>query len=178
MITTAAAPDDVASAWLAAGAKVQTVAPAANGVGVDLRAALELLAGLGVLQALVEGGAQLAGALLDAGLVDRLVTYVAPTILGADGRAAFGLAGPATIADAARLQLVDVTRFGDDVRLVYESARLMFTGIVEELGRVQTITPNAGGRAARDRGHAGARRRRDRRVDRGERLLCHRRRAR
>ena len=81
---------------------------------------LELLAGLGVLQALVEAGAQLAGSLLDAGLVDRLVSYVAPTILGTDGRAAFGSSGPATIADATRLQLVDVTRFGDDVRLDYE----------------------------------------------------------
>ena len=58
--------------------------------------------------------------LLDAGLVDRLVTYVAPTILGRDGRPSFGIAGPATIADAPRLQLVDVTRLGDDVRLDYE----------------------------------------------------------
>jgi diaminohydroxyphosphoribosylaminopyrimidine deaminase/5-amino-6-(5-phosphoribosylamino)uracil reductase len=120
VITTAAAPDDATSSWLAAGAKVQTVPPAPNGHGVDLQAALELLAGLGVLQALVEGGAQLAGALLDAGRVDRLVTYVAPTILGAEGGAAFGLAGPATIADAPRLHLVDVARFGDDVRLDYE----------------------------------------------------------
>ena len=93
VITTAAAPDDATSAWLAAGAKVQTVPPAPRNAGVDLLAALELLAGLGVLQALVEGGAQLAGALLDAGLVDRLVTYVAPTILGRDGRPAFDLAG-------------------------------------------------------------------------------------
>ena len=120
VVTTAAAPDDVVSSWLAAGAKVQSVSPAPNGVGVDLHSTLELLAGLGVLQALVEGGAQLTGALLDAGLVDRLITYVAPAILGADARAAFGLAGPATIADAPRLQLVDVTRIGDDVRLDYE----------------------------------------------------------
>ena len=120
VITTSAASDEATSAWLAAGAKVQTVPLAPNNAGVDLLAALELLAGMGVLQALVEGGAQLAGALLDAGLVDRLVTYVAPTILGRDGRPSFGLAGPATIADAPRMQLVDVTRLGDDVRLDYE----------------------------------------------------------
>jgi diaminohydroxyphosphoribosylaminopyrimidine deaminase/5-amino-6-(5-phosphoribosylamino)uracil reductase len=120
VITTAAASEQSTSAWLAAGAKVQTVSAGPDNVGVDLRASLELLAGLGVLQALVEGGAQLAGALLDAGLVDRLVTYVAPTILGRDGRPSLGIAGPATIADAQRMRLVDVTRFGDDVRLDYE----------------------------------------------------------
>ena len=68
-----------------------------------------------------DGRARAGGACDEDGPVDRLVTYVAPTILGANGRAAFGLAGPATIADASRMQLVDVTRFGDDVRLEYES---------------------------------------------------------
>ncbi len=123
VITTTAASEEATSAWLAAGAKVQTIAPAPNNSGVDLLSALEFLAGMGVLQGLVEGGAQLAGALLDAGLVDRLVTYVAPTILGRNGRPSFDLAGPATIADAPRLQLVDVTRLGDDVRLDYEPSR-------------------------------------------------------
>ncbi len=120
VITTAAAPEDVTSAWLAAGAKVQTVPPAPKSSGVDLLPTLEILAGHGVLQGLVEGGAQLAGALLDADLVDRLVTYVAPTILGRNGRPSFDIAGPATIADAPRLRLVDVTRLGNDVRLDYE----------------------------------------------------------
>jgi len=119
VITTTAAPEEATSAWLAAGAKVQTVAASATGTGVDLMSALELLAGLGVLQALVEGGGRLAGAFFEAGLVDRLVTYVAPTILGRDGHLAFDVAGPATIADAPRLQLVDVARVGDDVRLDY-----------------------------------------------------------
>jgi diaminohydroxyphosphoribosylaminopyrimidine deaminase / 5-amino-6-(5-phosphoribosylamino)uracil reductase len=117
VVTTDAAAEDATSAWAAAGAKVQTVPHAARGRGVDLGATFDVLAGLGVLQALVEGGAQLAAALLEADLVDRLVTYVAPTILGRDGRPSFDLAGPATIADAPRLRLVDVTRLGDDVRL-------------------------------------------------------------
>ena len=123
VITTTDAPEAATSAWLAAGAKVQTVARAANGTGVDLLASLELLAGLGVLQALVEGGAQLAGALLDAGLVDRLVAYIAPTILGRDGRPSLDVAGPAIIADAPRLKLADVTRLADDVRVDYEPAQ-------------------------------------------------------
>ena len=119
VVTTAAASDEATSAWLAAGAKVQTVQPAATGTGVDLLATLECLAGLGVLQALVEGGSQLAGAFVTAGLADRIVAYVAPTILGRDGSPGFDLAGPTTIADAPRLRLDAVTRLGDDVRLDY-----------------------------------------------------------
>ncbi len=120
VVTTERAADDSQRAWLAAGAKVLTVPPAATGAGVDLAATLEVLAGLGVLQALVEGGAALSGSLLDAGLADRLVTYVAPTVLGRDGRPALDLAGPARIAEAPRWHLVDVARVGTDVRLDYE----------------------------------------------------------
>ena len=87
---------------------------------MDLAATLEALAELGVLQALVEGGATLSGALVEAGLADRLVTYVAPTMLGRDGRPALDFAGPARIADAARWRLVGVARVGTDVRLDYE----------------------------------------------------------
>jgi diaminohydroxyphosphoribosylaminopyrimidine deaminase/5-amino-6-(5-phosphoribosylamino)uracil reductase len=120
VITTGAAPDETVAAWLAAGAKVFTVAPSTTGVGVDLRAALATLGGLGVLQAMVEGGPQLAGALLDAGLVDRVVAYVAPSLLGPTAAAAFPIAPVPTLADARRFSLVDVTRLGDDVRLTYE----------------------------------------------------------
>lgn len=120
VVTTEAAPDAAQRAWLASGAKVLTVPRAPNGTGVDLTATLEVLAGLGVLQALVEGGAALSGSLVEAGLADRLVTYVAPTVLGRDGRPALDLAGPARIADAARWRLVDVARVGTDVRLEYE----------------------------------------------------------
>jgi diaminohydroxyphosphoribosylaminopyrimidine deaminase/5-amino-6-(5-phosphoribosylamino)uracil reductase len=120
VVTTERVPDDAQRSWLAAGAKVLTVPAAASGAGVDLAATLEVLAGLGVLQALVEGGAALSGSLLDDGLADRLVTYVAPTVLGRDGRPALDLAGPARIADAPRWRLVDVARVGTDVRLDYE----------------------------------------------------------
>jgi diaminohydroxyphosphoribosylaminopyrimidine deaminase/5-amino-6-(5-phosphoribosylamino)uracil reductase len=121
VVTTDAASGDAQAAWLATGAKVLSVPPAEpGGTGVDLAATLEVLAGLGVLQALFEGGAALTGTLIDAGLADRLVTYVAPTVLGRDGRPAFDLAGPARIADAPRWRLVDVARVGTDVRLEYE----------------------------------------------------------
>lgn len=119
VVTSPRSPDAAQQAWLAAGAKVLTVPAGPGGVGVDLTATLETLAGLGVLQVLVEGGASLHAALLAQGLADRVVTYVAPTLLGTDGRAAFAVAGPATVADARRWALTGVRRLGPDVRLDY-----------------------------------------------------------
>ncbi|MET0628808.1 MAG: bifunctional diaminohydroxyphosphoribosylaminopyrimidine deaminase/5-amino-6-(5-phosphoribosylamino)uracil reductase RibD [Acidimicrobiia bacterium] len=122
VLTTDAAPDDAVARWLAAGAKVQVLPAAAGERGVELRSALEHLAGLGVLQVLVEGGATLAGSLLGADLADQVVAYVGPTVLGADGRPLFDLPGPATIDDAPRWRLAGVAALDDDVRLDYVPA--------------------------------------------------------
>jgi diaminohydroxyphosphoribosylaminopyrimidine deaminase / 5-amino-6-(5-phosphoribosylamino)uracil reductase len=122
VVTTEPADPGVVDAWRAAGAKVETV-PAAAAGGVDLTAALALLGSHGVLQAMVEGGPTLHGALVAADLVDRIVAYVAPITLGRDARSALDGPGPATLTDAARWQPVSVTRLGDDVRLEYEAAR-------------------------------------------------------
>lgn len=64
----------------------------------------------------LEGGPTVAGAFWQAGLVDRVVAYIAPTLLGS-GAAALADAGVRTITDAIRLELSDVTRVGPDVRL-------------------------------------------------------------
>jgi diaminohydroxyphosphoribosylaminopyrimidine deaminase/5-amino-6-(5-phosphoribosylamino)uracil reductase len=60
----------------------------------------------------LEGGPTLAAAFLRAGLVDEVVTYVAPMLLGA-GRSAVGELGVTTIADARRLAVTDVTVLGE-----------------------------------------------------------------
>lgn len=64
----------------------------------------------------LEGGPTLAAAFVRAGLVDEIIAYLAPALLGA-GRTTVGELGITTIADALRLDLQDVTRLGDDVRL-------------------------------------------------------------
>jgi len=117
LVITSSAPDDVQRGWLAAGAKVLMVEPDADGRGVYLRSALSALGELGVLQALVEGGGQLIGSLLEAGLVDRLVAYVAPVLLGREGRPAFDLRGPESLVDAARWRMVATRRLDTDVRI-------------------------------------------------------------
>jgi diaminohydroxyphosphoribosylaminopyrimidine deaminase/5-amino-6-(5-phosphoribosylamino)uracil reductase len=103
--------DGAADTWVATAEEV--------GAGPDGRVDLDaLLRGLfdrGVRAALLEGGPTLAGAFLAAGLVDRVVGYVAPKLLGA-GPAALAGTGITTIDQAIGLDLVDVRQIGPDVR--------------------------------------------------------------
>lgn len=83
---------------------------------VDLTRLLAQLYERDVRAALLEGGPRLAGAFLAAGLVDQVVCYLAPRLLGA-GSAALVEAGVGTVADAIELELTDVTRVGPDLRV-------------------------------------------------------------
>jgi diaminohydroxyphosphoribosylaminopyrimidine deaminase/5-amino-6-(5-phosphoribosylamino)uracil reductase len=104
--------DQAAETWVATAAEV-----GADPDGrVDLVALLDRLYRRGVRSALLEGGPRLAGAFLRAGLVDEVVAYVAPKLLGA-GPAALGPAGIAHIDEALNLEVRDVTRIGPDIRL-------------------------------------------------------------
>ncbi|HET7768669.1 MAG TPA: bifunctional diaminohydroxyphosphoribosylaminopyrimidine deaminase/5-amino-6-(5-phosphoribosylamino)uracil reductase RibD [Chloroflexota bacterium] len=120
VVTTERADPQIVAAWRAAGAEVARVSPAAGGRGVDLSAALALLADRGVLQALVEGGATLHGALFAAALADRLVLYVGGCLLGERGRPLAVWPGPETIGAAPRWRLAGVCELGGDARLDYE----------------------------------------------------------
>jgi diaminohydroxyphosphoribosylaminopyrimidine deaminase/5-amino-6-(5-phosphoribosylamino)uracil reductase len=132
-----AAPHAVA-ALRAAGADVLSL-PAAAGRHLDLAALLRALYARGVRQVLVEGGPTLAGALVAAGLVDEVVAYLAPALLGA-GRAALSEAGIDTIADAWRLEFDDVTRVGRDLRLTATPQTLTPQTLPPETLPPQTLT--------------------------------------
>jgi diaminohydroxyphosphoribosylaminopyrimidine deaminase/5-amino-6-(5-phosphoribosylamino)uracil reductase len=82
----------------------------------DPAAALKRLLDEDCQHVLLEGGPTLAGAFLREGLVDRVIAYLAPALLGA-GPAALSDAGVGTIADAIRLEIIDIARVGPDVRL-------------------------------------------------------------
>lgn len=97
-----------------AGVDVAVVPNAAK--GVDLTAVLAELARREVIDLVVEGGARLAGSLVSLGVVEEVIAYLAPVLLGA-GPAALGSAGIETIDDALRLRTIDVTPFGPDIRL-------------------------------------------------------------
>jgi diaminohydroxyphosphoribosylaminopyrimidine deaminase/5-amino-6-(5-phosphoribosylamino)uracil reductase len=77
----------------------------------DPHEALAELFALGRRHVFLEGGPTLAAAFLDAGVVDEVVAYVAPMLLGS-GSSAVGDLGITTIADALHLQVTDVTTLG------------------------------------------------------------------
>ncbi|WP_051114981.1 bifunctional diaminohydroxyphosphoribosylaminopyrimidine deaminase/5-amino-6-(5-phosphoribosylamino)uracil reductase RibD [Actinokineospora enzanensis] len=83
---------------------------------------LAVLRARGVVDVLLEGGPTLAGAFAAAGLVDRVLAYVAPTLLGA-GPVALGASGVSTITAAHRLVVEGVTMSGPDVRISAVPAR-------------------------------------------------------
>ncbi|ADG88089.1 riboflavin biosynthesis protein RibD [Thermobispora bispora] len=95
--------------------------PRADG-GLDLRALLAELHRRQVVSVLLEGGPTLAGSFLREGLVDRVVGYLAPALLGA-GSAALGPAGVTTIAERHRLEFEEVTRIGPDLKVVLRPSR-------------------------------------------------------
>ncbi len=82
------------------GVEVIRAPPSSEG-RIDPIAALRLLAGRGVVTAMVEGGAELAGSVLAGAVVDELHAFIAPILLGPRGRpGAVDWAGPATPAEA------------------------------------------------------------------------------
>jgi diaminohydroxyphosphoribosylaminopyrimidine deaminase/5-amino-6-(5-phosphoribosylamino)uracil reductase len=99
----------------AAGAEVLAVGAA--GGGVDLNAALAVLAGRQVNELLVECGPGLAGALLSSGLVDELLLYLAPTLLGRDARPLADLEAPSSLAGRLQFSIVGRQDVGDDLLL-------------------------------------------------------------
>ncbi|TDD54267.1 bifunctional diaminohydroxyphosphoribosylaminopyrimidine deaminase/5-amino-6-(5-phosphoribosylamino)uracil reductase RibD [Nonomuraea terrae] len=89
--------------------------------GLDLHALLRELAARDVVSVFLEGGPTLAGAFVARGLVDRVVAYLAPALLGS-GPAALGAAGAGTIADLHRLTFDEISPMGPDVRLIARPA--------------------------------------------------------
>jgi diaminohydroxyphosphoribosylaminopyrimidine deaminase/5-amino-6-(5-phosphoribosylamino)uracil reductase len=86
---------------------------------VDLPSMMRELGARGINELHVEAGAGLNGALLEAGLVDELLLYLAPCLIGdpARGVAAFP-GGLARLADRVPFVLHDVARIGDDLRVI------------------------------------------------------------
>ncbi|OGS81235.1 MAG: riboflavin biosynthesis protein RibD [Gallionellales bacterium GWA2_55_18] len=99
-----------------AGARV-VVLPDASGQ-VDTAAVLHDLAAQGCNEVLVEAGSKLNGALLKAGLVDELVLYLAPQLLGDMARGMAQLGELASLEQRIELEWKDVRHVGKDLRIV------------------------------------------------------------
>jgi riboflavin biosynthesis pyrimidine reductase len=87
---------------------------------IDLTAALRRLSEIGLTSVLSEGGSQMAGGLLKAGLVDRLAWHRAPLLLGDAGLPAVRGLGIERLAGAIRLRLLSRQEYAEDVLETYE----------------------------------------------------------
>ncbi len=109
--------DDAAAerlkAYRSAGLEVARVPPDESG-RVDLKRALAVLAERGTTRLLVEGGGELAAALLRADLVDRLACFRAPKLIGGDGVSAAAGFGLEHLDEAPRFRLESGQSLGED----------------------------------------------------------------
>jgi len=118
LLTTRAAPARRKRALERAGARVLAVA--SRGGRVDLRAAWRKLGALGINDVLVEGGGELAAALLRARLVDRFHLILAPVLIGADGRPVLSSLGVRSLREALAPRRFEVSRLGPDLLVTAE----------------------------------------------------------
>jgi diaminohydroxyphosphoribosylaminopyrimidine deaminase / 5-amino-6-(5-phosphoribosylamino)uracil reductase len=107
-------------ALLAAGVTLIDIDPDAEN-RIDLVAALAALGERGVTRLLIEGGARLAAALLRARLVDRLIWFHAPLLIGGDGIPAVAALGLDRLADAPGFERLSVARIGDDMLTTFRA---------------------------------------------------------
>jgi diaminohydroxyphosphoribosylaminopyrimidine deaminase/5-amino-6-(5-phosphoribosylamino)uracil reductase len=121
LILTRDAESPLAGPLREAGARVESVAMAEG--GLDLRAVLERLAALECNEVLVEAGPTLAGEFVRAGLVDELVVYMAPVVLGHAARGLFHIPALERMCDRREFQWHDVERVGEDLRLTLRPQR-------------------------------------------------------
>jgi diaminohydroxyphosphoribosylaminopyrimidine deaminase/5-amino-6-(5-phosphoribosylamino)uracil reductase len=86
--------------------------------GIDVSAALSQLADRECNEVLVEAGPTVAGSFIVTGLVDEVVLYLAPVVLGDSARPLFALPAPLSSLEARyRFAFHDVQRIGDDLRV-------------------------------------------------------------
>ncbi|MBM4214464.1 MAG: bifunctional diaminohydroxyphosphoribosylaminopyrimidine deaminase/5-amino-6-(5-phosphoribosylamino)uracil reductase RibD, partial [Gammaproteobacteria bacterium] len=85
---------------------------------LNLEAVLAWMGGAALNEVWTECGPTLAGALLDRGLVDEMVLYLAPKLLGSAAKPLVEMAGPARLAEAMTWQVHDLQQIGPDIRIM------------------------------------------------------------
>jgi diaminohydroxyphosphoribosylaminopyrimidine deaminase / 5-amino-6-(5-phosphoribosylamino)uracil reductase len=115
VVTGEGVPPEKKKSYISAGAEVLEL-PWQTSDQVDLKLLMKILGGRQITSILVEGGGMLLGSLFDNGLVDKVVAFVAPIIIGGEGaRTAVAGQGVGKIADSTRLKKVRVEAVGPDI---------------------------------------------------------------
>ena len=92
---------------------------AASGKRVSLHSVLESLASdFACAEVLVEAGPTLSAAFIKAGLVDELIVYIAPKLLGSDARSLLNIAGIESMSDSLNFVITDLRQIDRDIRVV------------------------------------------------------------
>ena len=84
---------------------------------VDLKAMAMELGKRGMNEVLIEAGTKLNGSLLNAKLVDELIIYLAPHLLGDSARGMFGLPELSFLSERLELSIKEVRQIGADIRV-------------------------------------------------------------
>lgn len=100
-----------------AGANIQVFPEKAGGM-MDMKLVLEILAELECNEVLVEAGAGMNGPLLAAGMLDEIILYMAPNVLGDTARGMFTLPPLAGMQERREFEITDLRKIGNDLRLI------------------------------------------------------------
>ncbi len=123
LVATASEDADQVEVLVNAGAEVICLPSGAD--RVDLPALMQHLAAQEVNEVLVEAGSVLNGSLLSAQLVDELIVYIAPYIMGSNAKGMFSIPGLENMSDRMSLDIKDIRAVGNDWRItahpVYEN---------------------------------------------------------
>ena len=115
VVMTCSTDDGVTEALKNAGADIHVMSHGSS--NVDLKAVLQQLGDMQVNDVLLESGARLSGAMLQAGLIDELIIYMAPVLMGNEARGLFSLAGLDAMKDKIELDISDYRLVGKDIRI-------------------------------------------------------------
>ncbi|WP_245621626.1 bifunctional diaminohydroxyphosphoribosylaminopyrimidine deaminase/5-amino-6-(5-phosphoribosylamino)uracil reductase RibD [Sedimenticola selenatireducens] len=126
LIVTTSENEKRRQALLAVGAEV--ILLPRHGIGIDLDLLMERLAQSGINEVLIESGPTLAGAAVAADVVDELVIYAAPILMGSDARGLLNLPALTEMKDRITLEILDLRSVGADLRIRARPTRIIQGG--------------------------------------------------
>ena len=115
LVVTVSEDEEASKTLVDAGAEVVQLSSAAH--GVDLRELMQYLGERECNEVMIEAGATLAGSALSTGIVDELVIYMAPHLMGSEAKGMFNIPGLQSMQDRVELDIQDVRMVGKDLRI-------------------------------------------------------------
>ena len=115
VLMTCSENESIRQALIDAGADIHML-PSCNGK-VDLTSVLQQLSDMQINDVLLEAGATLSGAMLQAGLIDEIIIYMAPVLMGNEARGLFALPGLENMQDKIELEIMEQRFVGQDIRI-------------------------------------------------------------